>query len=169
MAKQSHDREDLLRDGTAMPIRGRTMIGETEVFLGFRSDGQFSLYWDQDPVFQFDPLQQLRRVYIDGQRLKAEQGRLVAMTKQSSERSSSAERLQFRFDLVSDDRQRHIIERLGRCLQQIDARLGDFLQFPDPDTVQSVGLSPDAFCEKVLAWSQTLPRPVKVAETPASS
>ena len=74
MARETHDREDLFRDGTQMPIRGRIDLDGTEIVIGFRKCGSASLYWDQDPVFQFNALHQLRRVYFRGIRYAAENG-----------------------------------------------------------------------------------------------
>ncbi|NNE01189.1 MAG: hypothetical protein HKN47_28070 [Pirellulaceae bacterium] len=79
MAVHEHDHEDLLRDGRKMPLRGRTQIGDTAVVVGFRQQGQLSLYCGVDPVFQFDLQQKLRRVYFSGERFMAQSGELVQL------------------------------------------------------------------------------------------
>ena len=84
MAKQTQDREDLMREGTAMPLRGRLLIEGIEVVIGFRPAGQCSLYWNQDPVFQFDAQHQLRRAFVDSRRLKALDGRLAYLKRVES-------------------------------------------------------------------------------------
>ncbi len=75
MAKDAHDREDLLRDATALPERielvvltdkevGNTLEPfEQPVFCGFREGDAFSFYWGQDTVFQFNVAGELRRAY----------------------------------------------------------------------------------------------------------
>ena len=43
-----------------------------------------SLYWDQDPVYQFDLRGNLRRAFINSQRYSAVDGKLVRLVKQDS-------------------------------------------------------------------------------------
>ena len=76
MAKQTSDREDLLRDGVQMPTRGQADIAGNELFIGFRRTGQLSLYWNQDPVYQFNAQQELRRLFFCGTRYAAFERRL---------------------------------------------------------------------------------------------
>ena len=83
MAIKEHDREDLLRDGKRMPLRGKAIIDGETIVVGFRSDGQMSLYSGADPVFQFNQSQQLRRAFVEGQRYAAENGTLVKLTRES--------------------------------------------------------------------------------------
>jgi hypothetical protein len=47
-----------------------------ELFLGCRRNGGWSLYFDIEPVLQFNPQGQLRRLYAAGQRYAADDGRL---------------------------------------------------------------------------------------------
>jgi hypothetical protein len=42
MALEERDREDLLRDGRQMLVRGESLIAGTPVVIGFRSQGQLS-------------------------------------------------------------------------------------------------------------------------------
>jgi hypothetical protein len=81
MAIEEHDREDLLRDGRTMPVRGQCTIDGTEVMVGFRALGQASLYCGADPVFQFNAQNQLRRVYFRGEKLAAHGGKLERLTR----------------------------------------------------------------------------------------
>jgi hypothetical protein len=82
MAKQPRDREDLIREATGLPRRGAIDVAGHEVVIGFRSAGQMSLYCGTDPVFQFNAAGQLRRVYWQGQRVAADQHRLVQLQRQ---------------------------------------------------------------------------------------
>jgi hypothetical protein len=68
MALEEQDREDLLRDGRAMPLRGECTLSGSQVVIGFRSAGQLSLYCGPDPVFQFNAEQKLRRAFFQGRR-----------------------------------------------------------------------------------------------------
>ncbi|MDZ4659823.1 MAG: hypothetical protein SH868_19790 [Bythopirellula sp.] len=79
MARHAQDREDLLRDAKALvprvqlrlPILGKVC----DVFAGFRT-GAASLYFDSDPVYQFNSAGELRRAFVDDCIVKAAAGRL---------------------------------------------------------------------------------------------
>jgi hypothetical protein len=47
---------------------------EWELFVGLRGDGSWSIYFDEQPVLQFNCDDQLRRVFAGGQRFVAAQG-----------------------------------------------------------------------------------------------
>ena len=82
MAKEIHERENLLRDATALvprlQLQLRSNETEQEVFVGFREDA-LSLYFDSDPVYHFHSSRQLRRAFVDDRLIKALKGRLIAM------------------------------------------------------------------------------------------
>ena len=83
MARQEIEREDLLRDATALVQRIElaplaAASGE-HVVMGFRSDGGLSVYFGADPVYHFNSRGQLRRAFCEGLLFKAEQGRLVSL------------------------------------------------------------------------------------------
>jgi hypothetical protein len=84
MARNQADREDLLREATALIERAELRIpAESEsIVAGFRRDGSASFYFGSDPVYQFNSAGELRRAYVAGRLLKAEQGRLVALTRE---------------------------------------------------------------------------------------
>lgn len=81
MSRHTEDREDLLRDATALTPRGelRAEIGnqQWQIFFGFRKDGALSLYFGGDPVYHFNTAQELRRAFVDDHLLKAERGHLI--------------------------------------------------------------------------------------------
>jgi len=66
MARTDSDREDLIREATALKQRIEWDVpGESEpVVTGFKRDGSLSVYFGQDPVYQFNPAGQLRRAYV---------------------------------------------------------------------------------------------------------
>ncbi|MCA9183063.1 MAG: hypothetical protein KDA51_16490 [Planctomycetales bacterium] len=47
-----------------------------ELFVGMRSDDSWSIYFDEQPVLQFNFEDRLRRLYADNQRYAAVEGRL---------------------------------------------------------------------------------------------
>lgn len=83
MARHEADREDLLREATALVDRVelRTNDEPEPVVVGFRRSGCGSVYFGAEPVYQFNSSGQLRRAYQDGQLLKAEAGRLIGLTR----------------------------------------------------------------------------------------
>ena len=85
VAREAHDREDLLRDARALtprvmlsvPLRDATV----QVFAGFRGDA-LSLYFGGDPVFHFNAEGELRRAFVADRLVRAERGRLVRLERQ---------------------------------------------------------------------------------------
>lgn len=139
MAINEHDREDLLRDGRMMPLRGEITTGDSNVLLvGFRSRGQFSVYDGADRVFQFDQHGLLRRVYFDGQRIAAESGRLVSL-----QRESKGGRVQF---------SRHEItaQQATEIQQAVSKTLSDLRELVDDDRWRIVGTQRSDFKSLVL-------------------
>jgi hypothetical protein len=82
MARQSHHREDLLRDATALSPRILLQVviqGQPcEVFAGFREPESLAIYFDDDPIYQFNSQGELRRAFVAGSIIKADKGQLVA-------------------------------------------------------------------------------------------
>ena len=84
MAQRESDREDLMREATALVERAELKLpGATEpVVVGFRRDGSASFFFGADPVYQFNSAGELRRAYVGGLLYKAVKGRLVAMRRE---------------------------------------------------------------------------------------
>src|SRR5262245_38318908 len=68
MARQESDREDLLREATALVERAELKVaGEPEpVTVGFRRDGSLSVFFGSVAVYQFNTAGELRRAFADG-------------------------------------------------------------------------------------------------------
>jgi hypothetical protein len=84
MARTQSDREDLLREATALVERAELVVAgwDESVVVGFRRDGCASVFFGAERVYQFNTAGQLRRAYVDGLLYKAEQGRLVALRRE---------------------------------------------------------------------------------------
>ncbi len=82
MAREAHEREDMLRDARALVPRIMLRIelagGAADVLAGFRGEA-LSLYFGDDPVFHFNARSELRRAFVADQLIKAERGRLVVL------------------------------------------------------------------------------------------
>jgi hypothetical protein len=112
MAQREQDREDLLGTASALVERIELQFDPREPTLvaGFRRDGALSLYFGSDPVYQFNAAGQLRRAFVGGQVIKADQGRLASLTRR---RGSGAVDL-VRHDLSGDESAAFLAELRGR-------------------------------------------------------
>jgi hypothetical protein len=83
MARQEADREDLLQETVAYPRRGLLALDQPHgwVLLGERKQGAISIYYGTDSVFQFNRDGYLRRVFWQGIRWAAANGRLEALVR----------------------------------------------------------------------------------------
>ena len=70
MARDESDREDLLREATALVERielaPADAADDEHIVAGFRRDGALSIYFGADPVYHFNSAGELRRAYCDG-------------------------------------------------------------------------------------------------------
>jgi hypothetical protein len=121
MARETHEREDLLRDARALVPRVQLRLeageGEAGVFAGFRGDA-LSLYFGDDPVFHFNAQGQLRRAYVGDRLIKANHGRLIAMR-----RERSAEAVVLQTETLSDAEQREFLANLADRLAALQTAL----------------------------------------------
>ncbi|GAA5508535.1 hypothetical protein [Novipirellula caenicola] len=156
MAKQEQDREDLLRDGRQMAIRGETTINDIVVVIGFRDAGQLSLYCGADPVFQFNAEQELRRVYFQGQRYAAESGRLVRL-----DRATRGGKIQFESSEVPQPHHAAILECLDHWIGNLRYLIGK------KETVWRVADQQNTtFFAQLTRWTDDLPQPIQIADSP---
>lgn len=159
MARYSQDREDLLRDAKAFQHRVELRITDgnrsTIVFAGFRIHGALSLYFDQDPVYHFNGSSQLRRAYWDGQLIKAEQGRLVALRTSRSE----AAVVMLRHEMTIDEQQQ-FCDQLTERLQKLAGLLQE-------NHFEITGVVPEGsdVVDRLKTWLDQF-QSVLIAETP---
>jgi hypothetical protein len=123
MALHEQDREDLLREATALVQRVELRVeGFAEpVIVGFRRGDEASVYFGADLVYQFNARNELRRVFVGGRMIKAQDGQLAELERR---------RLNGRVELVQhpldDTHARALLtegrERLRLLATQLDAR-----------------------------------------------
>lgn len=84
MAREESEREDILREATALVERAELLLeGAAEpLVFGFRANGALSVFVTQDEVYHFDAEGSWRRGYWSGRLLKAEGGRIVEMIRE---------------------------------------------------------------------------------------
>jgi hypothetical protein len=121
MAREIHEREDLLRDAVALVPRVlfRLQLSgrRVELFAGFRGES-LSLYLDDDPVYHFNDRGELRRAFIEGRLIKAEHGRLVSLMRKRTEQEVALER-----QSGSEDASREVSARLAQILSDLVAEM----------------------------------------------
>lgn len=158
MARQEHDREDLLREATALVERAELQIPSwnESIVAGFRRDGSFSVYFGGDPVYQFNSAGELRRAFVDGLMYKAEQGQLASLRREQEAGHTTLIRQQ-----LSGDEQtalltsaQHALEELRMALQQ--HRFAVVGQIPTESNV----------AQHILRWLVQLPVSLPIASRP---
>ena len=84
MARHEADREDIMREATALVerIELRLLNREETVIIGFRKDGAVSLFFGQQKVYHFNSQNELRRAFLAGELVKAEQRQLIALRRE---------------------------------------------------------------------------------------
>ena len=86
MARHEADREDLIRDATALVRRAEwlTISGAESLVAGFRRDGSLSLYFGADPVYHFDSAGRLKRAYGSGLLYRTQGATLAELARERS-------------------------------------------------------------------------------------
>jgi hypothetical protein len=159
MARREQDREDLLREATALVERMevRTASESESVVIGFRRDGAASVYFGASPAYHFNARNELRRAYVGDQLWKAQSGRLVTMTR---ERTDDVVQLLTRE--LTEAEQLTALRELRSRLTQLTSDLAT-AEFHDV-----IGQEP-ADCDllgRMQGWLRALPDTIVVAERP---
>ncbi|QDT92710.1 hypothetical protein [Gimesia algae] len=129
MALHEQDREDLMREATALFPRAEFQVElpEAPLFWGQKKNGHFAFYFGSDPVYQFDQNAELRRAFIDGKIYRTQGSTLARLTRVHN----SAESILQRYDLTETE--------LKACLQAMTQRFQQLdLVWLDPQKVQMV-------------------------------
>jgi hypothetical protein len=134
MARITHDREDLLREATALTPRvvlAMDIEGERcEVFAGFRGES-LSIYFGPSPVYHFNATGELRRAFLDDGLIKAESGQLICLV-----RERSAPQVVLASTPLS-------AEESGKFLDQMSNRLSDLRCHLSRREFEIIGQVPD--------------------------
>ncbi len=161
MARDEEEREDLLREATALVQRVELQIhGLAEaVVAGFRRDGAASFFFGQDVVYQFNSACELRRGYFEGKLLKAERGRLIELTRQRTAESVNLVRRE-----LSPLETAQFLGEAGKRLQMLHHILSG-------GKYRIVGQVPQdgAVLDRVRNWLGCLPEQMILADSPRLS
>jgi hypothetical protein len=138
MAQEESEREDLLREATALVERVELVSKAAEdsehVFAGFRRDGSFSIYFGSDPAYHFNSRGELRRAFAAGLLIKAEHGRLVSL-----DRRRIVGEVQLVRHALSDVEQAEFLARLERRIADLSRQC----EANDWDTIGCVPANAD--------------------------
>ncbi len=159
MARQESDREDLLREATALVdrIEVRCPWHDESVVIGFRENGALSLFVGQDEAYHFDREGALRRGFWHGRLLKAERGRLVELTRVRQQDQTLLQRR-----VLSPLEQQTYLTRLAERFDQLRATFAQGAeQVVGQVTRDAADLRP-----RFLAWQRQLPASIAVADIP---
>ena len=158
MARQEHDREDLLREATALVERVELRCDHfaDPIVIGFRRSGEGSIYVGGEPVFQFNAQLQLRRGFFEGQLLKAEKGTLVSL-----ERVRTPQEVQLLRTELSGPQTHAVMTELHACI----ATLRQTLSEQCFTIVGQVPVHADVV-SRVVAWFKSLPEKISIANAP---
>jgi hypothetical protein len=119
MARREVDREDLMREATALCERVEMRYGDEPepVVAGFSRDGRLSLYFGSEPVYHFDPQGRLRRAYSGGNLYRSQGTTLARLTRVRAERATDLER----HDLAQPELQLFLLQMRNRVQSLADA------------------------------------------------
>lgn len=158
MARHESDREDILREATALVVRAELIVpGEAEpVVVGFRTGGAASVFFGGDPVYQFNAAGELRRAYVGGLLYKADHGRLVELTRDRTEEAVVLLTRQ-----LSPEESNAILRQARERIAAVTSALADgsavvVRQYPEDATIG----------ERICDWFDQLPPRLRAACSP---
>ncbi len=120
MAHTESDREDLIREAIALSPRAELQVPRftVPVTVGFRSDGACSLFFGQDPVYQFDAAGGLRRAYVTGLLFRSQGDTLAQLTRMRTTEQTILQRVDLEPAALHEFRQQmtETLQLLAACL-----------------------------------------------------
>ncbi len=156
MALHDSNREDLLREATALVERVEFTIppGTDPIVVGFRRNGAASFFFGDDPVYQFNSDQELRRAFVAGRLYKAESGSLVQLDRQRTATESLLMRRKLSPDEMTD-----FLGSIQRQMCELQAAISQH-------TVQIIGQVPPTadIIGRIEKWLAALPNTVVIAQ-----
>ncbi|MCC9656483.1 hypothetical protein [Rhodopirellula halodulae] len=187
MARQTHDREDLLAEGVNLPERARLrhLPTDREWLIGWRKDGGPAIYDGPDRVFQFNAKNELRRVYLDGEKFAAQDKSLCRMVRptasqqcQSTDRAQSTERVRMQWQPLSPAGAERIAEEWATTrdsfLSSLESAAAERLARSNGDSSrkdsvydwQSVGCDSETLLKRTQTWLKSISNNPAIAAQP---
>jgi hypothetical protein len=158
MARREEDKEDLMREATALVRRVEVLRPSHEgaCVIGFRRDGAASVFFGADPVFQFNQAGELRRAFSRGRLVKADHGRLVWL-----ERVRTKTEVQLRRRDFTGQEERDFLAQARLRLDELRQELAS----GSARASQQVPPGEDVLTD-VLRWLAALPKTLAIAARP---
>lgn len=157
MARESADREDLLREATALVERVEFHAAgfDEPIVAGFRRDGAASFYFGPEVVYQFNAAGDLRRGFLDGKLIKAIGGRLAALLPVRTATQTELRRHEF------DEAE------TAEFIADMTQRLQSLANSLTTNSFQIVGQVPSEtdVIRRVSEWLAALPKTIPIAGT----
>ena len=159
MARDESDREDLLREATALRDRIELEVPfvEEAIVIGYRSNGAPSFFLGQNEVYQFNASGEFRRGYLGGKLLKAEGGNVVRLL-----RERTNEEVQLVREALSDVDQKVMLDQMQAQL----IRTATCLEENDFKIIGSVSHEITDIILHSVNWIRSLDIAILVANTP---
>lgn len=161
MARHEQDREDLLKEATALVERASLRLeGQDEkIVVGFRRDGCASFYFGATRAYQFTTDGELRRAFVGELIFKSEAGKLVALDRRRTEHA---------VELVRDDLDAAATRAF---LDEMQFHLGQLHCAIDADRLTLVGQVPPTahVVGRIGAWLDRFVGRVTIARSPRVS
>jgi len=157
MARQESDREDLMREATALVERAELVVSgfDDPIVVGFRRDGSGSIFFGADPVYQFNSRFELRRAFIQGLLIKAVGGSLASLRRDREQ--SAAVMLRHDFN---EEETRQFLFGLEQWIHKLRASL-------ENQEYQVTGAVPDnKVVDRITNWIASLDSPIRIAQQP---
>jgi hypothetical protein len=160
MARQQAEREDLMREATALRRRGEWRIpGIAEpVTAGFRDGGGCSVYFGQDPCYHFDVSGALRRAYAAEKLYRTQGGTLAELVRVRTEHETVLQRRDLQQPELNG-----FLKRVHERLSRLDAALqsGEAVLLRQEPADGDVGTELTAWLARVLSRHLVLAPPIK--------
>ena len=155
MARDERPKEDLIREAVALTERIEFQIAGDRVTVGFRNNGAASLFVNDEPVYHFTSVGELRRAHDDGL-LKADDGRLIRMRR---ERTKDTVQL-ISTPLTQEEQDEFLAELHSRCQSLLAG-------FESGECSATRQVPEDAnIAARVEWWLRSLKHPVAIAARP---
>ncbi len=158
MARQEHDREDLLAEAHALVERAEFQIDACPdpVVAGFRADGQCSIFFHAERVYHFNAQHELRRGFVDSCMFKSELGQLVRLNRRRTDTQVQLVRHE-----MTTEETRRFLDELDALLATLEAALagGRVVVLRQVPTTANV-------CSRLARWLAARPMVPIVATSP---
>ncbi|QDT39305.1 hypothetical protein [Stratiformator vulcanicus] len=119
MAQLESDREELMAEATALVPRVEWMDDSGQrVVAGLFRDGRLAVYFEADPVYQFDSSGRLRRAFACGRLYRTQGETLAELTRQRGNRSTQLNRRDLNHKETTEFLQ-DAVSRLNRLHERI--------------------------------------------------